>query len=141
MFNEKKFVKEEDLFNLLTERDDMIKNRIANNFKCFCNERDLFNREIQKLKEQIKNLKEEISKYKDENFYHETIKDKYLYLIYSIEQDIVYSFETEEVAINFFKNEIWQKKPFKANKMMWDAIYEAIRNGDIQLAEDEINDE
>lgn len=138
MFERKKYITEENLLNALQIRDYEIKKRVDEVYNYLINIRDLHNNKILKLDNKIEEINEKTTKKEETKINYE--KSENLYTIYDAEDQVTHTFEEEYHALNYFKNKIWQKKAFKANKNMWEIICEAIKDEDIELAEDEIND-
>lgn len=144
MLNEKKLVRGEDLFELLEKRDEIIKHKIKEAHQYADSVRKVCYDEIKRLKSRIESLKEKIRKIEEKQkkeLYYSEIESEYQYKIELPEEEIVYYFETEKVAEEFFKNEVQYEKSFKANRKMWDLIYKIGKNDEnLELAEDKIDD-
>lgn len=126
--NNKKLVRREDLFELLKERDQVIKNMINYQFIKLEEIKSKTTKEILSLRDAIRSLKEKIRKLKEEEktrYYQDEIQEKYCYKVQHDDKTSLW--ENEKLFKEWFKNEIFKKKEFKANEKAWAIITEILK--------------
>lgn len=126
--NNKKLVRKEDLFELLKERDQIIKKMITYQSIKLEELQNITKKEIISLRNAIRSLKEKIRKLKEEErtrYYQDEVQERYCYKVQHDGRTSLW--ENKELFKEWFKNEIFKKKEFKANEKAWAIITEILK--------------
>lgn len=121
------------IIDLLEIRDMAIKNYIAINLE---EEISKLNIRISDIEKDLKKLSKKIEEESDNDYYQGTELARYHYTV-EYDENLV-SFENKELFKEWFLDNVYKKRAFKANSKAWDAIYEAIgERRNVEMAEED----